>query len=245
MEITVKIKSYNHIKKKENFFDSIDFNITSTGIYFLIGSSGIGKTTLLNIILGLSEGNFEGNVKFKKDNAEYSPINVRRQGLIGYMSQDSTLIPWIDVKENLVLPAKVNKNLSNPSEEEIINILKSLHFEENEISGLLKMYSDELSFGMKARIGLARVLLYKPSFLILDELFTGTDSYTNECIGNYLKSKENEMLIFSVSHNVERAFKIAQKIFVLNIQEKKRCLTSFEKVNFETNKQNIINLLKN
>jgi NitT/TauT family transport system ATP-binding protein len=244
MEVNIKIQSYQHFKGKENFFENIEHKIHSDGIYFLIGSSGIGKTTLLNIILGLNEGNLDGDVKFKVNENEYTPIQTRKEGLIGYMSQDSTLIPWMNVKENLLLPAKINKNLSKPSDNEITEILKSLHFEENEINDLLVKYSDELSFGMKARIGLARVLLYKPSFLILDELFTGTDSYTNEYISKYLSRKANEMLIFSVSHNVERAFEIAKEISILYKQDK-RCIKTYQKVDFETKKTDIIQLLKN
>ena len=255
MEINVNIQSYRHIGKKEKFFDNIGFNIDSNGIYFLIGSSGIGKTTLLNIMLGLNEGDFDGKIIFKKDNKEYSPVvkrktglNVKEQGLIGYASQDSTLIPWINVEKNLLLPSKINKNLSVPSREDIVQILTALNFDASNVEDILQQYSDKLSFGMKARIGLARVLLYNPSFLILDELFTGTDSYTNECICKHLKEKENDMIIFCVSHNEEMAFEIAKKISVLN-NSKKRQLDSFLKTDFDTKEKqlelNIKQLLKN
>jgi len=246
MKIEITIQSYHHINGKEFFFNDLNFNIDSNGIYFLIGSSGIGKTTLLNIILGLNQGNFKGCIKFNKDNVEYSPIDLRKKGLVGYMSQDSILIPWLNVCENLLLPSKINKNLSVPSANSIDEILTALNFDLSNVDmDILCKYGNELSFGMRVRIGLARVLLYNPSFLILDELFTGTDSYTNDCISKYLVNKKKDMIIFSVSHNVEKAFDIAERILVLNKQNGIRCLTFFDKSEFKAQVTNIINLLKN
>lgn len=246
MELSVNINSYYHTKEKIIFFENIKLDIDSNGIYFLIGSSGIGKTTFLNIILGINEGAFNGSIKFKKDTVEYSSIDLRKKGLVGYMSQDSTLIPWFNVRKNLLLPSKINKNLNAPSDNSINKILTALNFDlNNEDRDILNKYGNELSFGMKARIGLARILLYNPSFLILDELFTGTDSYTNDCISKYLKTIENNMIIFSVSHNVEKALEMAEEILVLNKLGETRRLTIFDKSEFTTQKTDIINLLKN
>lgn len=246
MEIVASINSYRHCNESKDFFSDLDININSNGIYFLIGASGIGKTTLLNILLGLQEGKLKGNVEYKNDKIMYSPIALRKQGLVGYMSQDSSLIPWLDVENNLFLPSKVNKNLKAPSMEFVKEILKSLNFElDNGSSNLLKKYGNQLSFGMKARIGLARVLMYKPKILVLDELFTGTDAYTNDCISNYLHNIKNDLIAFCVSHNLEQAFQVAKKIIVLNGANENRVLTTFNRNEFNSHKSDIINLLNN
>jgi ABC-type multidrug transport system ATPase subunit len=79
MKISVNIKSYQHFGKKEQFFKNMEFSIDSNGLYFLIGSSGIGKTTLLNILLGLNDGYFDGCVKYKIEDGDNTPISIRKR----------------------------------------------------------------------------------------------------------------------------------------------------------------------
>lgn len=242
MNIKVNIDSYKHENTKELFFKNISFSIDQNGQYFIIGSSGIGKSTLLNIMLGLEHGDLNGSIIYSIGSNTYSPFSLRKAGLVGYQSQEFCLIPWKSVEQNLLLPSVINKHLREKSRTEIVKHLEYFNLEES----VLKEYPDNLSLGMRVRVGLIRSIIYKPKILILDELFTGIDSYTNDLISNRLLEISKNVIIISVSHSIERAITLADELFVLHKNHSyTRELSRYFKKDFSSDTSFIINHLKN
>ena len=214
IQLVTHIDTFRFSKKDKPFFEKIFFTLKGKEINFLIGMSGIGKTTLLKIILGILNTNINSQVSFIVDDISYSCLQAQKLGLIGFISQTPSLIPWETIKTNIEIPRKLNSKLTHPSDEEIRQQLNSVGLD----GSVLKLYPHQISFGMQSRISIIRMLLYKPKFLFLDELFTGIDTINSNLIATKLKIyvKENDVVCLSVSHDIERAINIATNIFLLN-----------------------------
>ena len=133
VKIEIKEKKFNEIKILEN----INISLYDGEFLSIIGPSGCGKTTLLNIVSSLDK-DFVGNINLFSSN-------------IGFVFQDSRLLPWLNIKENLLLISK-DKNL-----ETINELLKIVGLED-----ILETYPKNLSGGMARRISFVRAFVNKP-----------------------------------------------------------------------------------
>ena len=214
-EIIANIQYYRHPEIDKILFSNISIKVSNDQIFCLIGLSGAGKSTLLKILLEMAPGQFEGSVHFCSNDHYYKVSEIKLIGKVGLLSPEASLIPWLKIKNNLILPSKLNNNLIIPKESEINNIINSLGMNPNNV---LALYPHELSLGMQRRIALARVLLYKPSFLFLDELFNGLDIINVDIIANYIKNyiSEEKALCFLITHDVRQAFNLTHDIFYLS-----------------------------
>ena len=154
----VEIINMNKKFNNQKIFSNINYCFSDTGLYGLIGQSGIGKSTLL-YILGLLDNEYEGNIKI--NNQDIKKIKDKQKFIhenIGFMFQSSIFFTTLTVKENLNL--FVNKK----SEIEINSLLKrfSLFHKSNDLVC-------NLSGGERARLNLLRGVLNSPSILLCDE----------------------------------------------------------------------------
>lgn len=232
MEIKVNIEKYKHQNDKSNFFTDVNFKIDTNGFFLLTGVSGIGKSTLMKIMLGIHDGILNGDISYKYNSTNSTGMNLRKSGLVGYQSDDFSLIPWKTVKENIELPSKLNVNLENIAKDKLQDELSCLGLK----SKILDKYPHQLSFGMKARVGILRACIYNPKVVFLDELFSGVDFLNIKLIVEYLKIKKTSSIIIGISHQIERAIDICDKIIIIN--KKKELVVSKSK-----SIDNIINLL--
>jgi len=187
----------------KSFTDKIVFNnfnlqLNSEKINCIVGESGGGKSTLLNILAGLIYSD-SGHIIGIED------------GDISYIFQEDRLVNWLTVKENMELFIYEYYN-----KEEVDNKLKSifklLHIEEIE-----NKYPEKLSGGMKQRVNIARALLKPSRIILMDEPFKSLDYKTKYSIMVELKDifkNENKMVIF-VTHDVDEAIYMEGNIFVL------------------------------
>jgi ABC-type nitrate/sulfonate/bicarbonate transport system ATPase subunit len=220
-KLQTNISSFNFDRKSNSFFKDIALTLNSKEINFLVGLSGSGKTTILKIIVGLYNLTNNSTVKYFIDNKEHTIIEMSNLGLIGYLSQNPALIPWITVLENIELPSNLNKQLNKPNIKKIIEELQLIGLKEEDLS----KYPHQISFGMQARVALARTILYSPKFLFLDELFTGIDTVNNNLISKRIKQfvTTNDAVCLAVSHDLERAISISDNIYF--IDEKQHIFT--------------------
>ncbi len=186
------------LKSVYKSFDGVDIlkglNLTfkKNKITCLLGYSGIGKTTLLNILAGLED--FNGEI-----------LNLPSK--IAYSFQNPSLIPNLTVKENLLI---VN---SRVKDEEIVECLKRL-----EIENLENKLAKNLSFGEKHRVNFLRAILFKPELLLIDESFSSLDIKSKLLLEKLLKEykKNNEVTVITVTHDLNLAFSLADEIIVLS-----------------------------
>ena len=144
---------------------NLNFEIEKNKVGLITGSSGIGKSTLLNILSGLLKPDFgsivcDGGI-LNDNNIFLEPENRN----IGYVFQDFALFPHISAEKNMKYA--ISKNLRD-FYDEVVNILK--------LNEHLKKMPFELSGGQKQRVSIARAILMKPSLLLLDEPFSNLDS---------------------------------------------------------------------
>ena len=190
MSIIVKNISYS---LNNNFLiRDLSFEITNNTFGVVEGISGIGKTTLLNLIAGLKKpisGEIILNNKILSNDYEFVLPENRN---IGYVFQDFALFPHINVKKNILFASK------NKKSDFYLKVIKKLNLE----SHLQKM-PHELSGGLMQRVAICRALLMEPSLLILDEPFSNLDYENSINVQSILKEyiSENKIPCLIVSHN--------------------------------------------
>ena len=175
-------------------------------IYAIQGPSGIGKTTILNIIAGLKSINYS-YIKVGKrvltDSRHHLNVKVQ-QRRIGYLFQDYQLFPNMNVYNNITFMTKPSEHIN-----ELIHTLKIEH--------LLEKYPVTLSGGEAQRVALARALSTKPDLILLDEPFSSLDDKTKkEGIKLILKIFEAwQIPIIFVTHSNYEAQQMAHKIITI------------------------------
>ena len=211
MKIDATIKKYSHTKDLIPFFEDITLQIDEYGFYLLSGESGIGKSTLMKILLELNKGVFEGSIFYTYESKITNGSELRKNGKIGYQADEFNFLPWQTVEKNIYLPSKINRNLPEVSKENVNSELEKLGLDDS----ILKKYPHELSFGMKARLGLIRACIYKPSILFLDELYSGIDDKNCDAINKYLEEKKKMSTIIAISHQIHKANIISDRHYEL------------------------------
>ena len=188
-------KFYKYGKKRQRVIDDLTIKFPSRGMIGIIGQSGTGKSTLLNIIAGI-ERPCNGQVLIDGHRLNYQQIRMYQRDYISYVYQFYNLVNALTIKENLILITKIKgidlKQVSGQLEE-YCRTLKVVE--------LLERYPDELSGGQKQRIGLVRAFLCNTPILLADEP-TGAlnDKLSIEVMG-LLKRYANEHLVIVISHN--------------------------------------------
>ncbi|MDE6182205.1 MAG: ABC transporter ATP-binding protein [Eubacteriales bacterium] len=198
-----------NIKKafKENIIiENINFEIKKGEIVAFVGKSGVGKTTLFDILAGfenVTEGKIFLNEKDITNEKKY----------ISYMMQKPLLLQHLTILQNICIPLKLDKVSKKKSEEIAINMLKKFELFEHK-----DKYPSELSGGMKQRVAFLRAYLKKGDIMLLDEPFSALDSITKHYIYNWFKNliKKRENTIIFITHDIKEAIMLADKVFVLS-----------------------------
>ena len=202
-------KSYKNNVILENF----NLKINDGELVVLIGSSGCGKTTLLKMINRLIETTSGDILIDGKNIKDFDPIELRRS--IGYVIQQTGLFPHMTVKENIeIIPRLMGK-----SEEEIdqktIELLNMVGLEPEKYSD---RYPAELSGGQQQRVGVARAFAADAEIILMDEPFSALDPITRAELQEQLFNiqKEYRKTIVFVTHDMDEALNLADKICILN-----------------------------
>lgn len=183
-----------------NALNGINYEFNNNGLYFILGKSGCGKSTFLNLISGLdnvSSGEILYN-DFNISNANENDLDDFRNKNIGYLFQEFNLLPNLNVKDNVAISMKLLGK--NSTEEEIINALENVG-----IADLINRRINELSGGQKQRVALARALIKKPKIILADEPTGALDSSSSKDIFNLLKEISKNHLVIVVTHDEEYA----------------------------------------
>jgi NitT/TauT family transport system ATP-binding protein len=185
-----------------------DLTINSGEIVALLGPSGSGKSTLLRILTGLSTPS-GGRVLWHGE-----PVGAVQPN-VSIVFQSFALFPWLTVLDNVEVPLKAKGVAPIPRRKRALKILDTVG-----LDGFEAAYPKELSGGMKQRVGFARALVIEPEVLFMDEPFSALDVLTAENLRSELlelwdKKAMPTRSIFIVTHNIEEAVLLADRIIVL------------------------------
>ncbi len=210
-------KTYNSISNETLAVSDTSFTVYEGEFVSLVGSSGCGKSTILNIIAGL-DNDYTGLVKFKSGTTT------------SYMLQDDTLFPWLNVLDNALLGLKIQKKLTT----ENINYVKGLLTKYGLKDFMYKKVTD-LSGGMKQRVALIRTIATKPNLVLLDEPFSALD-YQNrlkDSVDVYNILKKEGITTIMVTHDLSEALSISSKVIVMSKRPTK--VKNIYNLNFDKN----------
>lgn len=154
--------------KEKPFIKDLNIKVNNGKILTIFGSSGIGKSSLINVIAGVYESNllFTGDIILNNKKITNTLPEKRK---IGLLLQDGVLFPHLSVEQNLIFGIK--KNLTNKEKYLLINE----HLINANMEGFENRYPNTLSGGQKARIACLRAILSEPAALLLDEPFLSID----------------------------------------------------------------------
>ncbi len=186
----------------------VDLNVDPGKIIALLGPSGCGKSTLLRILTGLSKPS-SGEVLWHG-----RPIASQSAG-VAIVFQSFALFPWLTVLDNVEAPLEARGVPALERHKRALRILDTVG-----LDGFESAYPKELSGGMKQRVGFARALVVEPEVLFMDEPFSALDVLTaenlrNELLELWLSKKMPTSAIFIVTHNIEEAILLADRVIVL------------------------------
>jgi NitT/TauT family transport system ATP-binding protein len=185
-----------------------NLTVEAGSIIALLGPSGCGKSTLLRMLSGLSVPSSGAVLWHGKPISECAPN-------VAIVFQSFALFPWLTVVENVEAPLLAH---AMPHKERHRRAIKALHTVG--LKGFETAYPKELSGGMKQRVGFARALAVEPEVLFMDEPFSALDVLTAENLRGelmelWLDKKIPTKSIFLVTHNIEEAVLLADRVIVL------------------------------
>lgn len=187
--------------------DGIDLNIGAKEYISVIGHSGCGKSTLLRIIAGLDRAT-SGLVTLEGK-------EIRKPGAERMMVfQNYALLPWLTVRENIRLAVdEVFKNAARAEKNEAIQE----HLAMVNLTHAADRYPDEISGGMKQRVGIARALITRPKMLLMDEPFGALDALTKRKLqAQVLKIWESHrQAVMMITHDVDEAIYMSDRIILM------------------------------
>ncbi len=191
IEIDIGEKKFN--SQGPLVLNDLELQIKSGEFACLIGPSGVGKSTLLNIISGL-DTDYEGTCSFNND------------ANLGYIFQEPRLMPWLSVAENIALVC------DKPDYDEINHLIEAVGLE-----GKSTSYPAQLSGGMQRRVALVRAFIVKPELLLLDEPFVSLDEPSANKLRKQLERlwRVHKPTVLFVTHNLREAIMLADRLIFL------------------------------
>jgi NitT/TauT family transport system ATP-binding protein len=177
--------------------DRISLEVAPGELMCLVGASGCGKTTLLNLVAGL-------------DLPQRGAIDVASRPAL--MFQDAALFPWLNVRDNVALPLRLAGQGRAQRRRRAEALLETVH-----LGGQGGRRPHELSGGMRQRVALARALAQDADVLLMDEPFGALDAMTRDLLHDELERlwSGSGLTVVFVTHNVREAARLADRIVLL------------------------------
>lgn len=199
----IEIKNLDYSFGNTKILKNINISVNKNEVVSIIGSSGVGKTTLFNLIAGILDLQ-NGSIEI------YNSKDYKNK--VAYMLQKDLLFEHKTILDNIILPLIINKVQKKEAILEAEKILKIFNLFEYK-----DMYPKELSGGMRQRIALIRTYMFKRDIFLLDEAFSALDAITKRELHKwYLKLvKDFDLTTILITHDVEEAVLLSNKIYIL------------------------------
>ncbi|MPZ52791.1 MAG: ATP-binding cassette domain-containing protein [Acidimicrobiia bacterium] len=189
-----------------NALTPLDLDIEEGELVSFVGPSGCGKSTLLNIVAGLLPAT-TGEVIFDGD------LMTEPSRRVGFMFQKPVLLPWRTVRKNVLLPSEVFGSESTELGDKVDEVLDVVG-----LADFANALPQHLSGGMQQRVALARVLVYEPRMLLMDEPFGALDEFTREAMNLELLRLTGPagITVLFVTHSISEAIFLADRVVVMS-----------------------------
>lgn len=196
--------------KKTPIIQEISLKLHSKEVVGLLGPNGAGKTTTFYIICGLLQAN-SGEVFFDNQDITRMPLHERANIGIGYLPQESSIFKDLSVEENLEIAAEISLKDPQDRKRRIEELLEDFNIEPiRHRKGL------NLSGGERRRVEIARALVKRPKFLLLDEPFAGVDPLAIVDIQNIIRQLvERDIGVLITDHNVREILSVCDRAYVI------------------------------
>jgi NitT/TauT family transport system ATP-binding protein len=184
--------------------ENIDLAVNDGEFITLVGATGCGKTTLLNLIAGLYKPN-EGFIQLNE--------GLKFGENIAYVFQHYTLFPWRTVLRNVTFTMEMHRLRRRQRKSIATELLSKVGLE-----GFENAYAHELSGGMRQRAAIAQALAMQPKLLLMDEPFGAVDDSTRAELQQMITQlwQENHATIIFVTHNIDEAILLGNRVIVLS-----------------------------
>lgn len=198
-------KIYDTGRERTEAVSGVSFSVRRGEFVAILGPSGCGKSTLLMMCGGL-ESITSGRIE-----VDGAPMDKPRAS-IGVMFQDSSLLPWKTVLENILFPARI---LKRPIEEHRDRALRLIDMVG--LHGFADKKPHQLSGGMRQRVAICRALVYDPDILLMDEPFSALDAITRDEMGEALLDiwEQYTKTALFVTHSIREAVLLADRVLVM------------------------------
>ena len=203
----LELKNISKSFGNANVLDDISLTLDDGQIMSILGPSGGGKTTLLNVVLGITDAT-SGQILL--DGEDLTDVAMEKRGF-NIVFQDYALFPNLNAYENITYGLRNNPGVSSPQEiGELVNLLG--------LDEHLDKRIDELSGGQKQRVALARTLVMKPRLLLLDEPLAALDGVIKESIKTKIMQivEQYRLTTIMVTHDPEEACTMSDRVLILD-----------------------------
>lgn len=208
VEISGVTKRFGNKGNEVTVLSDVSLTIEPGEFVSVIGPSGCGKSTLLKVVAGLLNQN-EGAVRIGGE-----PVRAAaKKKLIGLVPQAPALLPWRTVRDNVLLPVKVNKQANEGRElRDAEELLRSFG-----LGQALDKYPGQLSGGMQQRVAIARAFAFDPAILLMDEPFSALDEMNRDKqrLGLLDFWQSNRKSVMFVTHSVPEAIMLSDRIVLM------------------------------
>ena len=182
-----------------------DFDLQEGEFVSIVGASGCGKTTLLELLAGITKPD-SGCIRYAGEEI------TGKTGYLGYMPQDDLLFPWLKVMDNLLLPGRVKGRSIKEERKKAIKLLP--------VFGLQNYQEHlpwQLSGGLRQRVALARTYMTGSKVWLLDEPLANLDALTRNALQDWIAGivKELNLSVLLVTHDILEALKLSDRIQVM------------------------------
>lgn len=199
--LTIKNLSFNY--PNNSILKNINIHVDQGEIVSILGGSGVGKTTLFNLIAGINELQ-SGTIEIQGDS--------NFKGKVSYMLQKDLLLEHKTVIQNIILPLLIRKVNKKEAEAEAIKNLKLFNLYDYK-----DKYPSELSGGMRQRVALLRTYMFKEELFLLDEPFSALDAITKISLHSwylYICKKFN-LTTLLITHDIDEAIDLSDRIYII------------------------------
>lgn len=209
----MSIETHSLIKtyRTRRVVNDVSIQVNRGEVVGLLGPNGAGKTTTFYMVVGLVRPN-DGRITLDGEDVSHLPMHLRARKGIGYLAQEPSVFRKLSVEENLLAVWELLGISKKEQQERLEELLEEFH-----ITKIRKSKGSQLSGGERRRVEIARAMATNPSFLLLDEPFSGIDPLAISDIQKMIRQLKNRNLgILITDHNVRDTLAITDRAYILS-----------------------------